>query len=507
MDVIERNLTLLFRVSKEKDRGDIEHNLRLRADGSIRMRGHAERHDWNVYRDVLVRHDDEIVNVLEEKFGDRLREYNEKILRSKNPGRVIDMQEWYRRQRISKKTGALKRGYEECIIQFGDKFAGAPFVYLTNEKGDPLDADGNVIERWETNKKLVYVLDKNGKPIKSARYEFHKKALIAAYEKIKSENPELVMLGFEIHADEDGGMHAHFDFLVPHSQKRGIGIGLAKSSCMQEICKRKGIKFKDSQDNNAAKAWTEYMREKVIAESMQEWGMKRIDGGAAGREHEDIPTFKMKSEYRCRKIAKEIEIENKRIAARKADLVKMESAFLKKESDLAKRENSITVKEKSITEREKSLHGAESRLDRISSDLNSKSAELNRKTTEIERRVRDLRERERTLKSAGDKLNEREAMLRKREAGIEAEKEAASQMMNTANRRYELAEKIMNEADKKEANVATKDAEMQRLKDQVRDMQWVVERVKAEHPEWLAEIKYGRGNERQRHNGRGRGDD
>ena len=76
MDVIERNLTLLFRVSKEKDRGDIEHNLRLRADGSIRMRGHAERHDWNVYRDVLVRHDDEIVNVLEEKFGDRLREYN-----------------------------------------------------------------------------------------------------------------------------------------------------------------------------------------------------------------------------------------------------------------------------------------------------------------------------------------------------------------------------------------------------------------------------------------------
>ena len=65
----------------------------------------------------------------------------------------------------------------------------------------------------------------------------------------------------------------------------------------------------------------------------------------------------------------------------------------------------------------------------------------------------------------------------------------------------------MNDADKKESAVAEKDAEMQRLKDLVSDMQWVVDMVKAEHPEWLAEIELGRGNERQRQNGRGGGDD
>lgn len=500
MDIVERELTLLFRVSKERDRGDIEHNLRLRADGSIRMRGHAERHDWNVYRDVLVRHDDEIVNVLEQKFGDRLREYNEKILRSKNPGRVIDMQEWYRRQRVSKKTGAMKRGYEECIIQFGDKFAGAPFVYVTDDKGNPLDKDGNVIERWETNKKLVYVLDKNGKPIKSARYEFHKKALIAAYEKIKSENPELVMLGFEIHADEDGGMHAHFDFLVPHSQKRGIGVGLAKSSCMQEICKRKGIKFKNSQEDNAAKAWTEFMREKVIAESMQTWGMKRIDGGAAGREHEDIPTFKMKSEYRCRKIAKEIEAENKRIAARKAELVKKESSFLKKESDLAKRENIIAAKEKSVTEREKSLHAAEDSLNTISTELNTKSAEVNRKTAEIERRERDLREREAVIHNRECAASMKEKSNAAIDGFLKNEKVALESAKTEFKPRMDALVKKEDALRKREAELKKKEKEADDLywnavkrendvNERVASLNYILEMVKKHHPDWLRNAK------------------
>ena len=500
MDIVERELTLLFRVSKEKDRGDIEHNLRLRADGSVRMRGHAERHEWNVYRDILVRHDDEIVNVLEQKFGDKLREYNEKILRSKNPGRVIDMQEWYRRQRVSKKTGTMKRGYEECIIQFGDKFAGAPFVYVTDDKGNPLDKDGNVIERWETNKKLVYVLDKDGKPIKSARYEFHKKALIAAYEKIKSENPELVMLGFEIHADEDGGMHAHFDFLVPHLQKRGIGVGLAKSSCMQEICKRKGIKFKNSQEDNAAKAWTEFMREKVIAESMPQWGMKRIDGGAAGRAHEDIPTFKMKSEYRCRKIAKEIETENKRIAARKADLVKMESAFLKKESDLAKRENVIAAKEKSITEWEKLLHAAEDRLSTISSELNTKSAEVNRKTAEIERRERDLREREAVIHN-----REYAALMKEKSNAVidgflNNEKIALESAKKEFKPRMDALVEKEDALRKKEADLTKREKEADDLywkaverenetNERVASLNYILEMVKKHHPDWLRNAK------------------
>ena len=99
--------------------------------------------------------------------------------------------------------------------------------------------------------------------------------------------------------------------------------------------------------------------------------------------------------------------------------------------------------------------------------------------------------------------------MRVRESSIAADVEAAKIMMSTANRRYEFAEKIINEADRKEAAAEAKETEMQKLKDKVRDMQWVVDMVKAEHPEWLAEVKYGRGNERQRQNGhgRGRGDD
>lgn len=39
---------------------------------------------------------------------------------------------------------------------------------------------------------------------------------------------------------------------------------------------------------------------------------------------------------------------------------------------------------------------------------------------------------------------------------------------------------------------------MNGYKDQLATMKWIVERVQAEHPEWLSDIKYKRSNVRER---------
>ncbi len=436
-------------------RGNIEHNLRIK-NGNPRTWGIRDRKSWNT---VLVKQN--VRDVLRETFEPAIRVYNERQIADKRYNRTKTIDDWIDTQ-LKKRT----RPYTEYIIQLGNKLTGCTYEHEVGADGFQIDeSTGTKIMPWQTKKNPKPVLV-NGKVVEGRRCKWLKRIYKKLLKRFQKENPGMKVVCAAIHADEKGGVHMHVDAVPVGKTKNGIGLTTAPTSYYRDRLDELGVSYGKTRKDNAQKVWQRMVREALTDEAKQ-YGINIIDAKCKGRKRESTPKY--------------IEQEKIRI-----DYLDWAYDELEKEKAQLDRERAAFEKQKTKQKNE----------------LENKSAYLNKCERDLNERECAVRERERKLKSAGDKLNEREAMLRKREAGIEADKEAARQMMNTANRRYELAEKIMNEADKKEAAAAAKDAEMQRLKDQVRDMQWVVERVKAEHPEWLAEIKYGRGY--QRGNGRDR---
>lgn len=441
-------------------RGNIEHNLRIK-NGNPRTWGIRERKEWN---EVLVNRD--VRDVLRETFEPAIAKYNEKQIADKRYNRTKTVDDWIETQ-LKKKT----RPYTEYIIQLGNKLTGCTYEHEIGKDGFQIDeSTGTRIMPWQTKKTPKPALV-NGKIVEGKRCKYLKRVYEKLLNRFQKENPGMKIVCATIHADETGGVHMHVDAVPVGKTLNGIGLTTAPTSYYRDRLDELGVTYGKTRKDNAQKTWQAMMREALTDEAKQ-YGINIIDAKCKGRKRESTPKY--------------IEQEKIRVD------------YLDHAYDELEKEKAELQRERAAFEKERTKHRNE---------LQNKAAYLNKIERDLSGRECAVRERERELANVRRDLDKREESLRVREAGIAADNEAAKTMMITANQRYELAEKLINDADKKEAAAASKDAEMQKLQDEIREMQWVVDMVKAEHPEWLAEVKFGRGNERQRHNGRGRGDD
>ena len=439
-------------------RGNIEHNLRIK-NGNPRTWGIRDRKDWN---EVLMNRD--VRDVLRQTFGPAIMVYNEKQIADKRYTRTKTIDDWIDTQ-LKKKT----RPYTEYIIQLGNKLTGCTYEHEVGADGFQIDeSTGTKIMPWQTKKTPKPVLV-NGKVVEGRRCKWLKKVYQRLLQRFENENPGMKVVCATIHADEKSGVHMHVDAVPVGKTLNGIGLTTAPTSYYRDRLDELGVTYGKSRKDNAQKTWQAMMRE-ALTDEARKCGINIIDAHCKGRERVSTPKYIEQEKIRC--------------------------DYLDWAYDELEKEKAELQQERAVFEKQKH-------------ELQNKVAYLNKCERDLNERECVVRERERKLADVRKELDKREANLRVRESSIAADVEAAKIMMSTANRRYEFAEKIINEADRKEAAAEAKETEMQKLKDKVRDMQWVVDMVKAEHPEWLAEVKYGRGNERQRQNGhgRGRGDD
>lgn len=437
-------------------RGNIEHNLRIK-NGNPRTWGIRDRREWNT---VLVNRD--VRDVLRETFEPAIAKYNEKQIADKRYNRVKTIDDWIDTQ-LRKKT----RPYTEIIIQLGNKLTGCTYEHEVGKDGFQIDeTSGTKIMPWQTKKTPKPVLV-NGKVVEGRRCKLLKQIYKRLLQRFKDENPKIKIVCAAIHADEKGGVHMHVDVVPVGKTKNGIGLTTAPTSYYRDRLDELGVSYGKSRKDNAQKTWQRMMRA-ALTDEAKRYGINIIDAKCKGRKRESTPKY----------------IEQEKIRVEYLDQAYEE---LEKEKAQLQRERAAFEKERMKQKNE----------------LQNKSAYLNKCERDLSGRERAVRERELELVDVRKDLDKREEKLRVREAGIAADNEAAKQMMITANQQYDLAEKLIKDADKKEAAMAAKDVEMQKLKDQVRDMQWVIDVVKSKHPEWLAEIKYGSG--RGHGHGKGKG--
>lgn len=342
--MMNTKLTLSFTDSdSNKGKGDIAHNLRTRKGNGIKQTGVPERRDWNFYY-VNPKYgkrgdspDDIVKRYVYEKVKDDLAAYNAKILKTKNPQRVLSFDEWYARRLVKNDgTGKSKKPYEEDVLTYGDMFDTAPYVYETNDEGLPVDEQGNSFELWDSNHKLVPVRDDNGKPVKSEAYyilcDLYKMAVLRFNETC----PNLEIISYAIHADEYGAIHIHWNYvpLVKNpNAKRGIGWTIAKTTALENECHRLNIpydtkvkrKTKPEEIGNATSEWRKYMRN-IFKELMEEHGLQFVEGGCKGAKHESVKEFKRNNARRAEGVRKQKEDNDK-----KELMLKQAQATLRKE--------------------------------------------------------------------------------------------------------------------------------------------------------------------------------
>lgn len=439
-------------------RGNIEHNLRIK-NGNPRTWGIRERKEWN---EVLVNRD--VRDVLRKAFEPAIAKYNEKQIADKRYNRTKTIDDWVDTQ-LKKKT----RPYTEYIIQLGNKLTGCTYEYKVGADGFQVDeTSGTKIMPWQTKKTPKPVLV-NGKVVEGRRCKLLKKVYKRLLQRFQKENPRMRIVCAAIHADEKGGVHMHVDAVPVGKTKNGIGLTTAPTSYYRDRLDELGVSYGKSRMDNAQKTWQQMMREALTDEAKQ-YGINIIDAKCKGRKRESTPTY----------------IEQEKI---RVDYLDHAYEELEKEKAELQRERVAFEKERMKQKNE----------------LQNKAAYLNKIERDLSGREYAVRERELELVNVRKDLDKREEKLRVRESGIAADMEAAKTMMSTANQRYELAESLIKDADKKEAAAAAKDAEIQRMNDEIREMQWVVDMVKSKHPEWLAEIKYGNGHGHGHGKGKGGG--
>ena len=415
-------LTLTFNGSEELgQRGDILHNLRLRKDGSFAQRGDPDRNDWNVHwvnpdAGEARTPDKMIVNILKAKYSDKLAEFNAKQLRQRHPDRCITMEQWYQDQKISNKLGGSeKRGSDEFLLQFGDMVDACPYVYKTNSAGQPIDEKGQVIEPWETDKKRVPVLDKNGKPIKSIRYYKLVPMIEQTIRKIAAENPEMTIVTYSLHCDEQT-IHAHVTTIGAATQKKMFGVSISKTAMCTDFCKRLGLQFDNGKRTQCSwKPWTEWNRESIKRYMNNELGLVWVDGECHGKKHKSTKRFKSEKDRRVNEARKSIQ---------------KERAAIKKERELlAAQQRVCDARENALAQRELDLMGAEM----LEAELKEKIAEVDKKRQELDEREeqqdyveRQLEAWQDDLMALNDKVSNQQYLNKRKEtqARLKQEREA-----------------------------------------------------------------------------------
>lgn len=493
-----QKVTLSFNASTEQYRGDIGHNLRTRKGSGVEQNGVKERKDWNIYYvnpiagkigdnpDTLVK------NILKSYVADDLNLYNQKILRSKNPSRVLTLNHWYHNIRVMHDgSGKLKRGYEEFYIQVGDKFTGCPYVYKTNNDGKPVDKNGKVISSIDTDKQLIPVLGKDGKPIKSVAYHNLSKLYLDIVKYLQEVYPELIIVSFGVHADEFGGIHIHINYIPlvkTPKNKRGIGWTIAKSQWMTSVCDRLNIPYnnevkkKKNKDDigNAVDELTQYTRE-LLTDFMLTHGYQRVDGGCKGEKHETIPEFKRNNTLRAQELRKkDIKLNKKEIA-----LNKKEAELKKFQQNLFKQNEIISTKQKALNDTialHEQLNAEKDKYSNLNATLNQHIEEYANKKNQLDYEIKNNQRWQDDLIARNDNVSRLEASAEKKMSEANAllyniekkSKELSLLEVDLKNKDYLLGNKITQiEQREKDINADT----------------WIIRIMKTRHPDLLQKLK------------------
>lgn len=472
---MENNWTNRLTLGTPRGDGDLLHNTRKLATGGVRQRGDTSRHDWNVY---LV--NKTLEEAYGEKFGPALAAYNERMLQQGRKNRCKTMDEWMSAQLTKKEKGAAeagskKRGYDEVIIRFGNMFTACPYVYKTNDKGEPVDEEGKVIQPWDTRKRPVPVLDEHGNKIKSVRYYRLVNALTKCLEKFQETYPELVVINASIHADE-AGIHMHVDYIYCYEINNGIGLGCSYSTGLSRICDRLGIKYDAGKKKDCALAhWQRHLRKTLIA-YMPELGLEWVDGKQSGRKKLKQEAFEMFSDYRSEVIEKQAKV-NEAAAIRNTHTAKrlsnQEKIISSKESRIKEKEAVVIIKQQELADKEKALFKKEQAIasqKTMSETMRQNAMDLLQEAKEKTRKADEYSDREHAKWK--ERLDKAEILCKSwetRTADIDKRQKAVV---------------------KREESVSRKEMKLKELKGKqefvVKNM-WIIGKVLEEHPEWLQE--------------------
>lgn len=405
------DLTLSFAHGK----GDLDHNAR-RKNGNSRTYATRERRVWN---EPLVEQD--VDAVLEREYGAALRAYNEKQIAGRHPERCKTITDWVKAQRRG------GRPYTEYVVQLGNRLTGCPYEYVTDVNGNMLDENGRIILPWQT-RKTPAPLVRDGLIHVSEEYRRLKEVYKDAFKKWNKWNPDMVIVGAYIHADERGGVHMHLDCICKSKAKNGIGMGIGVTGCLKQMLDREGVAYGTTRKDNAQKVWTRLMR-KRLTKLAKEHGFTIVDGHCKGKPHLSTPAF--------------IEKEN----TKNDYLDKMHEELLQKEHELNAWQRNL----------EEAAEEQDARLDYI---------------RERESAVAD---KERALRESADALVAREVRLSAKEARIQSNLAVAQADKNAAALMMEEVQQKNFELDKREAE----------LQNQISAIQHVLDLVSENHPEWL----------------------
>ena len=437
---MEKQLTLSF----ASGRGDIKHNKRQK-NGNPRTWGMRDRRDWNV-----TWHERDLDAVIRSKIEPALGAYNEKMIAQRRYNRTMTYDTW-----LLKHTGNGKnKPYTEYVVQLGNKLSCCTYKHMVDSEGYPLDKKGRIMP-WQTRKTPEPLLE-NGRLFESEMSRFIKPVYYDIVVEFERENPGMVVIGAYVHADEKGGTHMHLDVVCFSRTKNGIGVGLSKTGCVAEMLDARGIKYGKTRTDNALKTWTKRMRE-MCTRVAAKHGIRVVDGRCAGRKHETIDTY--------------IEQENARVDY----LDKMYVDLQEKEERLARKEAGLNVRSQRLLKQE--------------SELAQKRASLETLEDGLYDMKQELRQRESDIKTREHELQRREEMLSTREQGVALDKKTIA-ATREANHRENMAlierEKTLR---KQETAVEKRELAVVEKEEKLATYEYIIGRIKAEHPEWLAEYK------------------
>lgn len=400
--------------------GDLDHNAR-RKNGNERTCGMRERRVWN---DTLIELNAN--DVLEREYGAALRAYNEKQIVGRHPERCKTMDDWVSGQRRG------GRPYTEYVVQIGNRLTGCPYEFVTDKNGNMIATDDTVILPWQTRKTPAPLI-RDGRLHVSAEYGRLKALYKDVFNKWNKWNPDMIIVGAYIHADEKGGVHMHIDCICKSKAKNGIGLGIGVTGCLKQMLDKEGIKYGTTRKDNAQKIWTKLMRER-LTELANQHGYNIVNGHCAGRKKRSTQQF--------------IVEENLRNDA----LDKLHNELLNKEHELNARQRDI-----------------ESTID----ELSARASYLDEREASIKNKERAAKDREVALHGREVRLSAQESRVQSNLAVARADKNAAALMLQ------EVQQKNF-ELDKREAE----------LQKQIASVQNILNMVKEHHPEWLRGVVF-----------------
>mgnify|MGYP006935964356 CR=1 FL=1 len=319
-------------------KGCLEHNLRITKGAGIRQNGIMERRYLNEH--VIVRGDitqpdyeyNLLKQVIKEKIGDELNKYNERMIRGRHPERVITLEQWIDKKAYTR-VGKKKKIICEYVINLGNRHTGCPYEQAKDKDGNLLDKNGKIIPLWDTRRVADYA---NG-VIKESKISKKIKPILKDFVKeFAKANPQAEILGYSIHCDEGGAIHAHLSVLwwsklkpTKKGKTQVVGYGIAQSQAIRQQYEARGIKCGNERKNNPLTTWRKDMRQ-LLYEVALLHDVDRLDMGNKEK-HKTQKAFGVCKDHYC----EELEAEHKKLDEEKEKLVEKENML---STDIAKQE-------------------------------------------------------------------------------------------------------------------------------------------------------------------------